>query len=582
MDPIAISITLFKGAAGLVWMIYRKRELKKLRQGGDVEDQEFRRLILTEIDNVSLKVDRKSREKLKTSKSFYKEGMEYLNVVLNNAGIGSEEATKATKGPTRVGRTTFHSQSKTDPTAENLKLLKQARLDEPAKEALSQANEAFIQASIIATYAFNDENLDVSERVEAMYIRLMGKILQNMEHPSNVSPSCRSYLNDLHGLSKIKRIFRAAVTNRGKKSPLSKDEDIKVFVGVCYLHRVIYDHVAQLDSQDRGPWTWPCIKIEESKMIHRIDPLRDARVAEALYKLHEQQAENVLTSVVSLPVVWSFGTEKEKLVLPRDVSTNTKGEFIVADGGDRKIKVFDGSGTFLYSIHPLSRRLADEEVLSVATDREDNLLVLIKIDKHRYEIQLFDKHGKLFHRFRLREGFVRCSPIVNINNEVLVVSEGKESRCSAIEAYGADGQFLCSYGQEILKEPKAMTVADKGNLMILNVDGGVERVLVFDAQGNHLPELNFDHVDVVPSEAIEFHSVTNHVAISNSNISGPGGLVKISVYNQHRECVHGIHQGEEKSERGEMKRVPPKIAVTKDGRIAILAGVVGDSKVIVV
>ena len=580
LDPLTIALFAFKCTFGLLLMIQRKRLLEEVRKGGNVEDHKFRKFILAEIHEVSLKLDIQSRKDLNSSQSFYNEGLEYLIALSENTTIGNESTENA-----QSSKSTFYvgNVDKRGPTTEDLKRLKHTDdLDKSAKEAhhIDEAKKLFEKASDKATEAFNDRNLYTSERVHAMYIRLLAKILQNMDKPSNMLPSCRTYFKEMHDLPKVKKVFGDAVKNKDKKSPFSKEEDRNVFVGVCEIHRIVYN-VTQLDSQHRGPWTWPCIEIEVSKVIHNIDPLRDARVSEALCKIYKEQTENVLNSAVNLPVAWAFGTEDGKLISPRDISTNTEGQFIVADHGDCKIKVFDERGTFLshYSFHPLSRRLSiDEEVLSVATDSEDNSLVLIKIDKYRYEVHLFNKNGKLFHKFPLREGFVRCSPIVNDKNEVLVIIEGKESKRSAVEVYKANGQFVHSFGHGDLIEPNDMTVADEGRLMILDSN---DRIVMFSAEGKYLPKKTIV-VDVVPSEAVAFHSASKQVAVSSSNISGPGDHVQISIYNKDGERAHDILQGKERSEKGEKKSVPPKIAVTKTGSIAILAGIASNSKVIVI
>ena len=412
MDPVAISVALFKGAAALVSMIQRKRLQKEIRKGGHVADEDFRKLILTEIDNCSLKFDKESRNSLRASLSFYKEGLAYLNEVLNNASIAKKVANTATTGrPDNAGRAlAVYTDDNMTPTTEDLQALNQADLNESLRAALGQARERFSKASIEATYAFTNNNLYASERVHAMYIRLMGKILENMEHPGRTLPSCISYLEELHDVQKIKNVFCDA---QGKKSSLSKEEDITIFVGVCSLHRIIYDYVAKLDPLQRGHWVLPCIKVKEREKIHLIDPLRDARVAKALRMLPEEwKLENQLYNAADLPIAWSFGTENGKLISPQDVSTNPEGQFIVADDGDCTIKVFHESGEFLNSFQPIPRILSDEDLLSVTTDHEQNVLVLIRLDKYHHVIYTISSDGT-FKFPLLREGCVRCTPIVD-------------------------------------------------------------------------------------------------------------------------------------------------------------------------
>lgn len=44
----------------------------------------------------------------------------------------------------------------------------------------------------------------------------------------------------------------------------------------------------------------------------------------------------------NVSVLWSFGQKSDgNLKFPQSIATNSLGDFIVADSGDRKIKVFD-------------------------------------------------------------------------------------------------------------------------------------------------------------------------------------------------------------------------------------------------
>ena len=121
-----------------------------------------------------------------------------------------------------------------------------------------------------------------------------------------------------------------------------------------------------------------------------------------------------------------------------------------------------------------------------------------------------------------------------------------------------------------------MTVANGGLLMVLNRDG---HVVTFDKDGKHLPERDFYHKGDSPANALAFHSESEHVVISSLE---PGFSVNISIYDKSGACVHNIHQGGEQMTKKEQREcVPPKIALTKDGNIAVLVGSVGECKVVV-
>ena len=232
------------------------------------------------------------------------------------------------------------------------------------------------------------------------------------------------------------------------------------------------------------------------------------------------------------------------------------------------------------SFSALPRHQVDEEICSVVIDREDKIFVLTKIDKYHHKVDLFDKDGKLLKRFPLEEGLVCCSPVINDNNEFLVVIENQknDSKQSTIYAYRSDGKSTIhkSFGQDILMEPTDMTVANGGLLMVLNRNGHVK---TFDKDGKHLPERDFYHKGDSPANALAFHLESEHVVISSLE---PGFFVNISIYDKRHACVHNIYQGgEQMTKKGQRECVPPKIALTKDGNIAVLVGSVGECKVVV-
>ena len=571
----------FKSAAYLVWNIKKQEILKKLQDSKLLDGKQCRELILTEVELIQLKLDSQARKDLRSSISFYKEGLEILNEVLNNIkrptgkGLIAEEAAEAEC----IGvQSTLNT--KTDflhAVTNNYERLKLTDLNERERSIFEKAKKPFADAAYKAAEAFSNEELRTSERIQSMSIRIMAKILENMEDPSIALLSCRSFLRELNSLSDVQDIFRLAVTSTGKKSPFNHEENIRIFAGVCHLNRMVFD-VFQLAHKNKGAWNFPPIIAKDGgKVVHRIDPLRDVRVAEALSRLqHQKMKETLLLSVTEFSVVRLFGTEKTKLISPRDITSNNQGQIIVADNGDRIIKVFDQSGECVQSFFALPSYLADEDICGVATDHEDNVFVLIMIDKFHFKVFLFDKDGQLLNKFPLKEG-VHSSMVINQRSELLVLGEEKDTKRFAVQKYNtSNGKSDKIFGQDILEEPKDITVTHGGHCLVLNRNG---RVTVFDAEGNHQKELDFDYADDALAEAIAFHSESNHVVISNLQ---PEFRVKVSIFNEHRDCERSIFQGAEQLSREEQREcVPPKIAVTKNGNIAILSGFVGECKVIV-
>ena len=575
MDLISFAVLAFQCGAYVVWKIARKEVLKKLKEDESIGDGNFRRLFFAETDELELKLDQISRKELSASRVSYKEGLTIVNEVLNKIGKIVEDATH-TATVTVSGNSTFYAVNTVvdivDSMTGNLKSLKVTDLDERAGKLVNEAKVAFGNASREAKEAFSNSSLKATLRVQAMSICIMAKILKHMDEPAIAFPSCKSFLNDLYSLQQIQDSFCSLVTGKGFDKEIVRD--------VCYLNRLLFDVIRRVSKKEVF-WSWPPIIIgKEGKIIHRIDPLRDVRVTKALCS--KSSKKDVLTNVTEMTVAWSFGAEEPdtKLISPRDVTTDHHGHFIVADNGDRCIKVFNDTGKFVRSFSPLPRHQVDEEICSVVTDREDKIFVLTKIDKYHHKVDLFDKDGKLLKRFPLEEGLVCCSPVINDSNELFVMIENQknDSKQSTIYAYKSDGKPIIhkGFGQDILMEPTDMTVANGGLLMVLNRNG---HVVTFDKDGKHLPERDFYHEGDSPAKALAFHSKSEHVVISSLE---PGFFVNISIYDKSGACVHNIHQGGEQMTKKEQREcVPPKIALTKDGNIAVLVGSVGECTVVV-
>ena len=217
----------------------------------------------------------------------------------------------------------------------NYERLELTDLNERERSIFEKAKKPFADAAYKAAEAFSNAELRTSERIQSMSIRIMAKILENMEDASIALLSCRSFLRELNSLSDVQDIFRLAVTTTGKKSPFNNEENIRIFAGVCHLNRMVFE-VFQLVYKNKVPWDFPPIIAKDGgKVVHRIDPLRDVRVTEALSRWHHQKKkETLLLSVTVFSVARLFGSEKTKLISPRDITSNNQGQIIVGENGD--------------------------------------------------------------------------------------------------------------------------------------------------------------------------------------------------------------------------------------------------------
>lgn len=244
------------------------------------------------------------------------------------------------------------------------------------KTSLSRSKREFKNAYLKATEAFNNEDLNLSDRIQAMTIRVAATLLEKVEYPEDAVAPCMLYLEELHSMKAIQASFdmefmtgfRRSFTIRSRK-----DVDYRALIScVCHVNRVIYD-IMQRVGKVNLLMTWPCVNtaslMKLPKTFSDVDPLRDSRVTNVLRELGMEHY---------CVTPWSFGQEGEdehKLKDPRGIVTTTEGEFIIADHGDRNVKVFDRNGKFKFShlLPPV------DDVRDVAIDKNDCLYVLVGV-----------------------------------------------------------------------------------------------------------------------------------------------------------------------------------------------------------
>ena len=136
---------------------------------------------------------------------------------------------------------------------------------------------------------------------------------------------------------------------------------------VCQVNRAIYN-ATQAVGRDLHVLVWPSVDTGEDK----VDPLRDRRISKVLNKVNMEHC---------CVTPWSFGQqgdEEHKLKDPPGIATNHRGQFLIADNGDRTVKVFDSNGKFHFRFNPQTDD-ADTKlvILDVATAGEDDRIYIL-------------------------------------------------------------------------------------------------------------------------------------------------------------------------------------------------------------
>ena len=529
---------VFKATIGLLVNKGRDKLAEKLNEG-DVTDQKFRGLIVREIDEIKSKLDGLTRKDLLASISLFKEGIELLYEVFESARSSSEH--RAITAAATVGAEQFD-------IAKELRKLELSSLDESATRKLGSAKKRFAEARLEAIKGFSNEALKLPDRLLAMQYRLMATILETVDNPAEALAACSVCLDELHQVPAVKEYFKVELEEGLRlRARFNKDERRQIIFSVCHANRVIYDVMNMLGSVKR--WTLPYVETGKEK----VDPLRNERVVKALKKQGNEHC----------CLLWSFGwkgEEEHKLKDPRGIATNTKGQFLVADNGDRTVKVFDSNGKFYFRFNPQTDDADTElEILDVATAGEDDktylLVGLWKLGAEEWETEqqvlVFNKTADLQHKFPVRK---RDNRLTVSSGKILLLAD------DVVDVYEPSGELVCSFGEGVFKGTTDITATCDGRVMIVDRDD--DSLYIFDLEGHQLGKFNIKYERDV-YYCIACHPASDHVVLAGEERET--GRLTLAIYTVNGEFVRRIQLDEKVLFLDDIKG----ITVTVEGHIAV-------------
>ena len=512
---------------------------------------------MREIDDMKSKLDGLSKKDLLASISFFREGIELL--------YGVFEETRS--------RREYDADTAQAACAEALSLtegMKHLKLTESATRKLANSKDRFKSARERATDAFSNEALSTTDRILAMQYRVMATVLETIDHPADAVTSCKVCIEELNGLPVVQQSLQEQLKTgiRAVKSLFNKEERRKVISGVCLVNRVAYDvtqTVSVKEPYTNEPFTKepapPLTMIDTGK--EKVDLLRDRRVAKILCK---QGMENCSVSWI----LGHDGEEENGLNNPTDIATNSSGQYIVTDG-DLTIKVFDKSGKFVqrFRLRPLTDDSGKKLLISkfnvrLATDMDYNIYVLVQDAGYagQYWILKYNKTAHQHHNFRVRTAgfdFHQRELSVSDSGKVVVLIYNCREQKGTVDVYETNGQFVRSFGEQILCDACDITTVSDGTVMVVqrSIPG---RVHIFSEEGDYLNKFDLQRGLAFPK--IAFHRESQQVVVvGGENYSLE--ILYIEIYTKNGEFMREtpIHIGEPSSLNG--------IAVTTEGRIAV-------------
>ena len=276
---------------------------------------------------------------------------------------------------------------------------------------------------------------------------------------------------------------------------------------------------------------WPCVNTGEEP----VNPLRNQRVAEVLNK-------QGMVHCSCLP--WSFGQESEgerKLEHPFGIASNTRGQSLIADNGDKTVKVFDSNGKFDFMFNPQTDD-ADRElrILDVATAAEDDKIYLLVGLKEpgakiwEREVQVFHKTADLEHKFPVRRGDWRLTLSSGKQRGKILLLAG-----NCVHVHEPSGEFVCSFGGGVFKRARDITASCDGRVMI--VDSNDDSLYIFDVEGHQLDKFN------IKRERDGYYRIACHPASDHIVLAGEERETRrltLAIYTVNGEFVSRIQMDE--------------------------------------
>ena len=501
---------VFKATIGLLVNKGRDKLAEKLNEG-DVTDQKFRGLIVREIDEIKSKLDGLARKDLLASISLFKEGIELLYEVFESARPSSEHRAKTAAATACVEEFDI---------AKEMRKLELSALDESATRKLGRAKKKFELAHLRATDAFNNEALELPDRLLAMQYRLMATILETVDNPTDALAACRVCLDELHQVPAVKEYFKVELEEGLRlRARFNKDERRQIIFSVCHANRVIYDVMSMLGSVKM--WTLPDVETGQEK----VDPLRNGRVVKILTK---QGMEHCCVTP------WSFGREGEeehKLKWPCRIATNPEGQFLIADNWDKTVKVFDSNGKFDFRFNPQTDDADTKlDILDVATAGEDDKIYLLvelnqpgakkwKSREVDSEVQVFKKTADLLRKFPVRrEDWGDRLTVGSVKQRGKILLLRRTRTVDLLRSYIVDvydepsGEFVCSFGGGVFRNATDITATRDGRVLIVDQDD--HSFYIFDVEGHQLGKFNIKYDERDDYYCIACHPASDHVVLA--------------------------------------------------------------------
>ncbi|CAB4004706.1 Hypothetical predicted protein [Paramuricea clavata] len=467
---ISAGIDILSSTVGLVAGKVYDHLTNKLKDG-DSANEKLRQIIVRDLNDIKSKLDCLSLKDLDSSYSFLKEGVELLNLAIDQWNEDQKASEGRTDEATRVMNDTASGILNAA-----LSLPQEIRkLKISSDKRFVSAQDCFKASREAATHAFNNKSLSIKDRIMACKLRIAARILESgLEDPEAATTASLLSLKELHGLSAIQEMF-AVFLKGGLKSMLKKTERFENIMSVLFINHALYDFASKYTSKSHYLFTWPGIELKD-RTFHPILHAReivtktfsseefvqqlnrvvvDSRIKWATFAVNSR-GEIIIQDDDKITVIYSTGESKD-FMLPDPLDCSNVVEqsrmHVAVDSNDnvyavRQLTACDKNGSdkkdfVLYAFDdnynikhvsvldfPNARQLL---CVDIAVDKNQNLIML----SLNNQVYICETTGKLKFQFKLDEGYI-CNSLSIFNNiDIMIISYDR----SAVQIYSTEGNL---------------------------------------------------------------------------------------------------------------------------------------------
>ena len=384
---------IVNSAIGLLCNKPRDYFAKRLNEG-DINDAEFRQIIVRELDDIKTKLDGLSRKDLLASLSCLKDGVIQLYNSLEKYGEYCERPSTTqvhTEDDEPEGATAMTVREVKGDAIDTIYELQKfiANLKIASEERYQSAKKSSEEAKRLATEAFNNTALSTKDRVMAGQLRIASRILGCLDDPEAAIHSCLLYLKELQDLPQIQAMFKVW-REGGFRARVNQTERNDMVESIQAINKLLFNLTLQHTNIKMGAFNWPTIKIGEG-IYHPI--------------LHDKEMINELKKVCYTgKVPWIFGEF-------RNIGINYNGCAITSNEG-LLLRTSEEDGLKIMKPHTNWSEFATmfsendgyalNKVCCFAVDESDKVYVVTEISSgnkneksipKQYKLLTFDKDG---------------------------------------------------------------------------------------------------------------------------------------------------------------------------------------------